>query len=283
MPIFDIKDVKAAPPHRRGIARVTRRLAALLALFAGTAACLTSTATPAEEPSPSSNPSGWSGTVAAGPVVFPKYIGGRASRTWLVPVLSVNYQEIAYVEFQRAGAYLLSSTDKKIGLGIAVEPRFGFTSGDGERLRGMAKRRDSLEGGATLDWDFDVAAISLAYFGDLTRSSHGRSQRASLYKPLMKSGKSELGILFAIDRVDAAVGRYYFGVLRDEAGPSRAAYQAGTSANPSLALSGTVELGGRQVLVFGAMVTRLGKALAASPIIETRHANSIYLGYGWSL
>lgn len=271
------------PSRKRDINVFRRFLAGVLAAFTGIAGYLPCAPALAEETSSPTIASGWTGTVAAGPVFFPRYVGGRGSRAWLVPVLSVNYQEVAYVEFERAGAYLLSSADKKIGLGIAVEPRVGFTSRDGDRLNGMAKRRDSLEGGPTLDWDFDVAAISFAYFGDLTRNSRGRSLRAALYKPLFKSGISEIGILFAVDRVDQAIGRYYFGVSSAEATSFRPAYQAGTSTNPSIALSGTADLGGHRVLVFGAMVSRLGKALAASPIVEIRHANSIYLGYGWSL
>jgi outer membrane protein len=225
---------------------------------------------------------GWAGTAAIGPLAFPRYAGGRGTQVWAVPLLSINYEETFYVEIQRMGVYVLSSADKKLGLGLAVEPRFGFSAKDGPRLAGMSTRKTGLDGGLMLDWDIDVLAFSIAQFGDLNRSSRGRSQRFSVYRPLVKDDRWEFGALLAADRMDAKVANYYFGIPAAESTASRPAYRPGTTTNVSLGVSGTRRIDAHGALIFGANITRLGGEAARSPITETRRAAIYYLGYGWA-
>ena len=226
---------------------------------------------------------GWSGTATLGPVIFPKYVGGKGTEVWPLPILSINYDETFYVEIQRVGVYLLASDDKKIGLGLAAEPRFGFSAKDGRLLQGMSKRRDSIEGGPTFDLDFDVIAFSVAYFGDLNRSSRGGSIRASLYKPLVKDDRWEVGSLLAFDAMNSRLANYFFGVRPTEATALRPEYRPGKGISTSVGVSGTYKLDKQHTLMFGAIATRLPRAVAASPIVETRQATTLYVGYGWSL
>lgn len=226
---------------------------------------------------------GWSGTAALGLAVFPKYVGGKSTEVWPVPILSINYNETFYVELERAGVYVLASEDKKIGLGFAVEPRFGFSSKDGPRLQGMAKRRNSIEGGPTFDWDFDVIAFSIAYFGDLNRSSGGRSMRASIYKPFVKDERWDVGALLAFDAMNSRLANYFFGVRSAEATATRPEYQPGIATSTSVGLSGTYKFSKQHAVMFGAILTRLPGAVAASTIVETRNASTLYVGYGWNL
>ena len=90
---------------------------------------------------PATSTNGWNGTAGAGFIVFPRYTGGQKLQALPVPLLSINYNETFYVEIERVGVYVLASDDKKIGLGLAVEPRFGFNAADNARLAGMATRR----------------------------------------------------------------------------------------------------------------------------------------------
>ncbi len=225
----------------------------------------------------------WHGTAGAGAMVFPKYVGGRGSQTWPIPLLSLDYDETFYVEIERVGVYVLASDDKKIGLGFAVEPRFGYSAKDGGKLSGMATRRDSIEGGPTFDWDFDFVAVSLAAFGDLNRSSHGYSQRATVYSPLIKNAKWDVGALLAVDHMNARLANYYFGVPLNEANAMRPAYSPGAGNNTTLGLSGTYNLDKRNALMFGASSARLARSAASSPIAETNRATTFYFGYGWRL
>ena len=227
---------------------------------------------------------GWAGTAGFGPIVFPKYSGGRGSRVWPIPLLSINYEETFYVEIERVGLYVLASDDKKIGLGLAIEPRFGFSSSDGARLAGMATRRTSLEGGFTFDCDFDVVAFSIAYFGDLNRTSRGSSMRGTIYKPILKNDQWDVGIALGFDRMNAKLVNYFFGVPAAEATATRPAYTpGGSTTNTSAGFSGTFNLDKRHALMFGANYSRSGASAAMSPIVETRRAIMYYMGYGWNL
>jgi outer membrane protein len=144
----------------------------------------------------------------------------------------------------------------------------------------MARRRDSIEGGPTFDWDFDVIAFSVAYFGDLSRASRGRSLRASIYKPLLKDDSWDVGALLQFDAMNSRLANYYFGVRAAEANAARPEYQPGKQVNTSVGLSGTYKLDKQHALMFGAIVTRLA---VASPIVEKRNAPTFYFGYGWNL
>lgn len=226
---------------------------------------------------------GWKGTAGVGVIAFPKYIGGKQTRVLPIPLLSINYNDTFYIELQRAGVYLLASNDKKLGLGLAVEPRFGYAGKDGTLLTGMATRRDSLEGGPTFDWDFDVVAISIAWFGDLDRSSRGKSLRTAVYVPILKNDFWDAGALLAADRMNGRLADYYFGVPATEANASRPQYRAGAGTHISLGLSGTYRLHNRHALMFGWNATRLSHGARNSPLVEAPRADLFYLGYGWIL
>lgn len=232
---------------------------------------------------PEASATGWNGTAGLGPMIFPKYVGGKQARIWPIPLLSINYRDTFYIELQRIGVYLLASEDKKVGLGFAVEPRFGYSATDGKLLRGMTTRRTSIEGGPTFDWDFDVVAISIAWFGDLNRSSHGQSARVAAYAPILKNDIWDAGVLLSADRMSARVTDYYFGVAANETTTQRPQYRAGIGTNVALGLSGTYRLDKRHCLMFGMSTTRLSREATQSPIVETRRADQLYLGYGWTL
>jgi outer membrane scaffolding protein for murein synthesis (MipA/OmpV family) len=106
--------------------------------------------------------SGWSGTLAIGPVALPRYVGGKALQVLPLPIAYLSYNDWFYVDLYRAGGYIWGSEDKKKGVSLAVEPRLGFHGNDGERLAGMATRRGSILGGPTFDWQSGASGLSLA-------------------------------------------------------------------------------------------------------------------------
>ena len=237
----------------------------------------------AENSPPRSATTGWNGTAGAGFISFPRYTGGQQLQTIPIPVLSINYNETFYVEIERIGVYVLASDDKKIGLGLAVEPRFGYNASANQRLAGMATRRNSLEGGLTFDWDFDSIAFSAAWLTDMTKSSRGASIRFSLYRPLLKTNRGEIGIVTSADRMSTATADYFFGVRGNEANLSRPSFSAGAGTTVSIGIGGTYRTGIHSALIFGANIGKLAKSVARSPIVENNRSQQIYLGYGWAL
>ncbi|HLX82017.1 MAG TPA: MipA/OmpV family protein [Burkholderiales bacterium] len=227
--------------------------------------------------------SGWHGTVGAGPVFIPKYAGGSRLEALPLPIAYVDYDDWFYVNLFRAGAYAWSTADKKTGVAFAVEPRLGFTSGDGAKLAGMQTRRDSLQGGPTFDTEGGWGSLSVGYFTDLTGASHGGYLDALYNKTLVKDERWTLNGSLQATRLDSKITNYYFGVRAGEVTPTRAFYQPGATTNITLWLTGQYNLSARNALMFGANVTRLGGAATGSPIVERRDAPLLYIGLGWNL
>lgn len=225
----------------------------------------------------------WKGYAGAGAIAYPKYTGGRATEIIAAPLLLFEYQETVYVDLVRAGVRLWSSADRSMALGIGAEPRFGHRASDGSRLAGMARRRDAIELGPTLEWETPLASLSLAWFGDAAGASRGQSLRAALWRQFVDRGAWDLGGYVSLDRASARVVDYHFGVRSDEATASRSAYSPGAATHVTLGVSGAYRFTPRLALVFGVQSTRLGAAAAASPITETRGVPVGYMGLAWRL
>jgi len=216
-------------------------------------------------------------------VFVPKYAGGSHFETLLLPIAYVDYNDWFYVNLFRAGAYVWSTADKKTGIAFAVEPRLGFTSGDGAKLAGMQARRSSLQGGPTFDTEGGWGSLSVGYFTDLTGASHGGYLDALYNKTLVKDERWTVNGSVQVSRLDSKFTGYYFGVQPGEVTPARALYQPGATTNLTLWLTGQYNLSKQYALMFGANVTRLGSAAAGSPIVERREVPLFYIGLGWNL
>ena len=227
--------------------------------------------------------SGWEGTAGLGALVVPRYTGGQSQRLVAAPIVDASYKDVVRIELFRATAYLGSSQDRKMGWGLAVEPRFGFHASDGPRLSGLAKRGDSLEGGPSFDWDLGVADLNVSWFRDFTGRSGGTSFNATIQKDLVETPRWELSINGGFDRLSARTANYYFGVAPGEAVAGRPSYRPGTGVNLVAGAKGLFRLDARHSIEFGTYATRLNAAAAASPIVETRVAKIFWLGFGWTL
>lgn len=225
----------------------------------------------------------WKGYAGGGAITFPKYTGSRASETIAAPLLMFEYKETVYVDLVRAGIRLWSNADRSLAFGIAAEPRFGFRAADGARLAGMATRRDSIEIGPNLEWESPALSANVALFRDVNGASGGASLRAGAYHQLIDSGRWDLGLYGAIDRANAKVANYYFGVRGDEATLVRPFYQPGATTHLTAGVSAAYRFSERHAVLFGVQATRLGAGAAASPIAEVRNAAIAYAGLGWRL
>jgi outer membrane protein len=222
------------------------------------------------------------GSAGIGPAIVPKYVGSRSSSVWPIPILSLTYNDTYYIELARVGVHLLSNAEKTMAFGLAVEPRFGHTQGDGPRVLGMHNRRPTLEGGPSFNWETRIVDVNLAYFHDLTGANHGTSVRATLSKDVLTEGKLKLSVNTGIDRVSSRTVDYYFGVAASEATATRPAYAGRSGVDLSYGFTGSYELTAKNSIVFGANLTRLNHSAAASPIVERRNVRLGWIGYAWN-
>ncbi|HYA37993.1 MAG TPA: MipA/OmpV family protein [Candidatus Methylomirabilis sp.] len=220
------------------------------------------------------------GYLGAGPMVLPKYVGSADSETNLMPIANIEYKETAYIYLNRVGVRLWSSGDKKMALGIAAEPRFGFKAGDGERLAGMSTRRDAIEGGPAFEWELPWFSLSAAYFTDWSNTSGGQSWRLSVDRQLVDNGHWDISTYLDLDRADASIVQYYFGVRPDEATATRPSYQPGATVMSDIGLFSAYKINKNYALLFGGELDYLGRAAADSPIVQQRTGVIGYFGLG---
>jgi len=211
---------------------------------------------------------------------MPKYVGSGDKVTRPIPLAMLEYEETAYIHLDRAGVRLWNTDDKKMALGIAAQPRFGFHAKDGSRLTGMSVRRDAIEGGAAFEWELPQLSLSAVYFTDWSGTSSGRSLQFSIEHQLIDSGPWDLSAYIGLDYANAKIVQYYFGVRTNEATATRPYYQPGAAVISSLGFTGAYKLNKNYALLFGSELTSLGAAAADSPIVQRKTGLTSYFGLG---
>jgi outer membrane protein len=220
------------------------------------------------------------GYLGAGVMYLPKYVGSADQVARPVPLVMLEYKDTVYLQLDRVGLRLWSSDENKIAFGIAAQPRFGFHPHDGAALTGMATRRDSVEGGAVLEWDLPQLSFNLAYFTDWSHTSGGPSLKLTLERQLIDKGPWDISAYINLDYASTKVTQYYFGVPANESTATRPSYLPGAALTSTLGFSGAYKLTKSYAVLFGSELTSLGAAAADSPIVQRRTGLMGYLGLG---
>ena len=237
----------------------------------------------AQEPAAVSDSKFITGRLGAGALVDSRYSGASGYMTFPVPLASLEFGDYAYIDYWQAGIYFLSNKDKTLGLAIVATPRLGFNSHDGSRLSGMGTRKSSIETGLSIDYGVDNAGVSLGYLHDVTGASDGGLIRLLVFKRMEFSRRFGVEAFAGLERLDAKVSNYYYGVRREEQNGARPFYQPGSATDLTAGLHFNFDFGRNSTILFGYEATVLNDALANSPIAERRVGNLFYLGYGWRL
>ena len=220
------------------------------------------------------------GRIGAGAIVDSRYSGGAARQAFPVPLMSLEIGDFAYVDYWEAGIFFWSNPTKTVGLAAVATPRLGFSSSDGPHLGGMARRQPSIEAGLALDYGSDDAGVSLSYVHDITGTSHGGVVRLFGFKHFDFTKRFGVDGYAGVERLDASVAGYYYGVGDGEATGSRPPYQPHAGTTMSAGLRFNYDFGRKSTFLFGYEPTRLGQDLATSPIVETRMTSFFFFGYG---
>lgn len=225
------------------------------------------------------------GRLGLGAIVDSRYSGGAGYQAFPVPLASVEIAGgIGYVDYWQAGLYVLSNEKKNLGLAIVATPRLGFGQHDGRLLEGITTRRSSLEMGLSVDYGFsETTGVSLGYLHDVVSASDGSVVRLLGYKHVDFSERFGVDAFVGVERLNARLANYYYGVGNNETTATRALYQPGPATDVTAGLHFNYDFGRKSTFLFGYEVTRLGNELASSPIVERRFSNLFYFGYGWRL
>ncbi len=223
------------------------------------------------------------GRLGAGVLMDSRYSGAAGYQTFPVPLASLEFGDVGYIDYWQAGLYFLSNQQKTLGLAIVATPRLGFNASDGSRLAGMMTRKSSIESGLSIDYGSDNTGVSLGYLHDITGASDGGLVRLLVFKRMELMDHVGVDAFVGLERLSAKVADYYYGVGSNEATTARPFYQPGAASDVNAGLHFNYDFGRKSTLLFGYEVTRLGGALANSPIVERSVTNLFYFGYGWRL
>ncbi len=214
---------------------------------------------------------------------LPKTAGSADLRVMVLPVVQYNYRDVAYISALKAGVWGISSADKRVRVGLFVEPRFGYDAADNPRTAGMADREFALDAGPTLRWQTDEGTVNLDVGFDVTGRSKGQAVQLQFIRGLVRDPAFRLNGVVGMQWQSAAMNNYYFGVSGTEVASGRAAYAPGAGTSFSLGVNGLYAFDASGAMFFGATLTRLSDAQFDSPIVERRYQPVFYLGYGWRM
>lgn len=139
---------------------------------------------------------------------------------------------------------------ENLTLNAKLAPRFaGFDDSDSDIFIGMAKRKNSLDGGFGLQWRQQNWLLETDTMLDLLGNSKGQETKVNLSYS-WRFGSVLFEPKTGISYSDSKLVDYYYGVRANEATSNRAAYRAGSAFNYHVGFSISNPL-------FGGM-TRLG-------------------------
>lgn len=198
---------------------------------------------------------------------------GFDQRTIAIPV--IGYQGEKWNIFGPFISYqLYKSNDWQFE--FTLNPRFnGFEESDSDFFIGMDKRSDSIDAGFNVIYNIDRWRLGVKALTDVLSKSEGSSLDFSI-----STQYRHAGLVFeprlSIELTDNKLNNYYYGVNQNEATELRAAYQAGSTTNQSLALSVT------KALPWGAFRldmgnTWFGSQVTDSPLVDSNSAFSTRL------
>jgi len=183
---------------------------------------------------PSGGGTRWS--LGAGVIAAPRPYVGADANIQAIPIVEL-YSGRWFVQGIRAG-YRIVDTES-IDFDVRARFRFsGLDPDDSPFLEGMEERRETVEAGFGLDWEFARALggafeLELRAFADVLGRSDGFESSADLaWRKVFGPGKVILvpavGMVYqSSDQVD-----YYYGVRPEEARPGRPPYRGSSVYNP---------------------------------------------------
>jgi outer membrane protein len=229
---------------------------------------------PPPGPTPGGPPGGggprWS--LGAGMIAAPRPYVGADANIQPIPIIEF-YSGRWFVQGIRAG-YRFVDTDS---LDFDVRVRFKFSGldpDDSPFLEGMDERRETVEVGLGLDWEFARAMggafeVELRAFADVLGRSEGFESSIDLaWRKVFGPGKMILvpavGMVYqSSDQVD-----YYYGVRPDEARPWRPAYEGSSVFNPRASVLFVYRFTRSWSLTTLASVDFFDDEIESSPIVD---------------
>ncbi len=213
--------------------------------------------------------------IGAAAASLPEYSGAEERRAATLPLLKASHGDTLYFHVSRFGAWLHSTENKYLRLGILAQGRRGRDEGDGPLLAGTAARDSSIEGGVNASFRLPVGRLELGYVTDLSGSSGGSAAYAEYRVPMyVRAGQWLVLANVDLEWLSSDVADYLYGVRPTEALPGRPAYTAGSTVNVRMGITARWWATERWNVVGGLSIHNLGGEATDSPIVP-EDANAV--------
>lgn len=201
---------------------------------------------------------------------------GLDQDTRVLPMLTY---EKRWVRVQGLGAaFKLGGTDN-VSFGLKVDYSLkGYRASDAPILEGMEDRKGSFWVGPNVRWRTDIANLSAELSGDVSGHSKGMQARLSADRTF-RWGAFGLTPRASLLWMDRKYVDYYFGVRGEEARPDRPSYDGESTLNAELGLRAGYLLAPNQSVFLDLSVTKLGRGIKDSPLVDKSAQGGFRVGY----
>ena len=207
-----------------------------------------------------------------------RIVGSNKGVSIPLPVVGVNYKDMAYWNVTKGGAWLWKSRDRSIKFGPLLKLRPAVNTDKDDQLAGLTKRKGSLEAGLGLS-GFGCLKTSLEVYQDISGRSDGASAQLRTSKFIKLNDHLSAIPSLAFEWLSDDVVDYYYGVNADEsAAGGITTYQGRHATNSRAGLTIADHITKNWALLGGVVYQRYGNGVTGSPMV-TKSSNVVfYLG-----
>ncbi len=214
---------------------------------------------------------GLHGQVGLAAASLPEFVGSDESKTSVLPIINVHYNDRFYFKFNRLGAWLYKN-DNGFRFGGVVTSHSGYDKEDiknNELAQSWGDRDASFMAGLNVAYRYQKLNIEAGYVTDVSNNSEGAKFYTSASYTVFADKEKTLTLNARVERLDEDMVGYYYGI--DEA-----------TLNTTLGVIGTYKLSKNWTAIGAVTVTALGDEVSDSVISTDDNANVALLGAVYS-
>lgn len=201
------------------------------------------------------------------------------------PVLRYDAEHY-YIGLDGIGLRLFNTEVAGLALGgnaFITHGNEGFRNSESTYFKGLRKRRSHTDAGFDLSLTSPIGVTSISLKQEISGETNGRQASLSHGVPF-QFGDVEFAPQLRLDYLGGELVDYYYGVWAMEVTGERPEYHPKAALQPSLGYTLTVPLNSKKSfnLIQGAEHLILSKELTDSPLIDSGHITSVYVGITYS-
>jgi outer membrane protein len=192
---------------------------------------------------------------------------------WVVPLIKGRYKRF-YVDGKSFG-YILNDNEE-FEFSVLAKPRLmGYEDSDSPVLAGMDDREWSIDAGLRFKWNNQFFTLSITALNDILNEHQGQEINCMVSREF-KEGlfTPRMGVRYLSDDIVD----YYYGVLGNEATPSRPVYTAEATLNYFGGFTVSIPIGEKWAVIGDFEYESLGSEIEDSPIVDTQEIITYIVG-----